>query len=312
MIDWRKIAGGAVVLAALSLSGCNGAYVPAVAGDEALKACANIKTADNKNVTDAQGNPHSDLLNFLIEGLAVNPSDVEKATANGENPFDKFLDCYVGPVDASDIEQRLLRGYVVVTMPTMYGDYNVRLRPYADMVDNARTILHSAATASLRLSLSSNVVYHAAGNAGTIPTTPLPTFERVERVVDVLQLAIDVERPTVARAREGVFNLTAAIGGSPTALRDLIGEALTGIKKATVLAVYGTAIRNDAYTFLARIKARKTVTIHDWEVWDRYMYGACAKLAGMTGSVNRCVPSAATIREYFSGRTGPASRTATP
>jgi hypothetical protein len=257
MFDRRRWGGVRVlvaIFAAGGLFGCAATGGSIVGTAPGLAACAGLKTEDQVNVTDGAGNPHPDLVEFLIKGLAVNPSASGVDPAVRGNPFDKFLDCYIGPVNAADLEQRLLRGHVVVTMLAMYGGYNIGLRRYNGIEDDATTILRSAEAAEVALSGSSAVVTRAAGDAAARAPSVLPTVEQVDRVVDLLQLAIDVERPTLARTRDTVLNLIAAVGGSPGAARELIGAALTGIKKATILEIYGHAVRNDAIRFLADVQ----------------------------------------------------------
>jgi hypothetical protein len=305
-------------IAAASLAALVGAFVTgcAVTGGTVvgtapgLAACAGLKTDDQVSVTDGAGNPHADLVDSLIKGLAVNPSAAGTDAAFRQNPFDKFLDCYVGPVDAADLEQRLLRGHVVVTMLAMYGSYNISLRRYNGIEDDATTILRSGEAAEVALSASSAVVRRAAGDSGDAPKSVLPTVDRVDRVVDLLQLAIDIERPSLARTRDIALNLVAAVAGSPGAARELVGAALTGIKKATVLEIYGHALRNDAIRFLSDVKGRGTVDIADWEGWDRYLFEACKPIANIARSPNRCVPSAGVMRDLLMVERPPSRRAA--
>lgn len=286
------------VVASLGIGGCVGVGDTGGAADllTEIPACANRKS-DSKNVTDARGAPHPDLVLWLMQGLTKAPEEPDAASQK-ENPFDNLLDCYIGPVDATNVEQRLFRGHVIVTMLAIYGRFNLKAHRYNGMEDDAATLLKSITTAELSLSRSSNLLFRAAGSQSNLPQTPLKAFNRVDRAVDVLQVAIDVERPTYARARNAVLNLVAVIGGSPTALRDLVSEALVGIKKATVLAVYAPALRADAYADLKRIQ-RDGVKVEDWAAWDRELFAACQSIAEMASAPNTCVTSARVLRDSF-------------
>lgn len=293
----------ALAVLALGAGGCAQTASIATGGAPGLHECANLRTGDSTNVTDGSGAPHPDLIDFLVKGLAVDPSGAGRpARPTEDNPFDLFLDCYVGPVAANDLEQRLLRGHVVVTMLAMYGSYNIGLRRYDRIEDDAVAILRSIEAAETALGAGSSVVVKAAGQADGLPPQVLSAFYRVDRVVDVLQVSLDVERPTFNRARDSVINIIAAIGGSPAALRELVGSALTGIKKVAVLELYGTALRNDARTFLIRIQQQPGgPRIEDWEAWDRHLQAACKPIADIARSPNRCVPSGAAVREAAAG-----------
>ncbi len=273
---------------------------------------ASPKTID---VTDKDGLPTASLIAALIKGLTQDPTvpTADKQT----DAFDALLDCYVGPVDPSDREKRLLRGHVIVTMLAMYGSYNLRVRRYPGVEDHAATMLKSITAAELSLSRASDRLYAAAKNDpnAKLPDTPLDSFLRVDRVVDVLQVAIDVERPTAGRVKEGIYNLVAAIGGSPTAIQPLIEEALATVRKAAVLAIYGSALRTDAYVFLKDFKTydqddaskgitrqtAKSVTADHWAAWDPALDKACreiASIAKVEGAT--CVPSAADLLQSYS------------
>jgi hypothetical protein len=288
----------AAMFAAITSAGCTPTSTGGgpVSSLTPITACAN-KKADSVNVTDAQGAPHPDLVVWLIEGLTTDPAAPDDA-AKKEDPFDALLDCYVGPVDPRNLEQRLFRGHVIVTMLAMYGHYNLKAHHYNGDADDAGTILKSITAAELSLSRSSNLLFRAAGSAKDLPATPLKAYTRVDRAVDVLQVAIDVERPTYARARNAVLNLVAAIGGSPTAVSELLSEALVGIRKAAVLAVYAPALRADAFADLKRVQA-SGVTVADWAQWDRALFEACRSIAGLANVPNTCVPSASVLRDSF-------------
>lgn len=303
MRRWQATAWVALAILALGIGGCAQTIGVTTGGGPGLHECANLRTGDDTKVTDASGAPHPELIDFLVKGLAVDPSGAGRPARPGEeNPFDLFLDCYVGPAAAHDLEQRLLRGHVVVTMLAMYGSYNIGLRRYDRIEDDAVAILRSIEAAETGLSAGSNVVVKAAGLADGLPPPVLSAYYRVDRVVDVLQVSLDVERPTFNRARDSVINIIAAIGGSPSALRALVGSALTGIKKVAVLELYGTALRNDARAFLGRVLQQPGgPRIDDWEAWDRHLHAACKPIADIARSPNRCVPSGVAIREAAAG-----------
>src|SRR5258708_38980262 len=153
----------ATAILAFAMCGC-AATSGDLAGTTSKTTCANVKTNNGRNVTDDKGAPHQDLINALLTGLVADPSaPAADGSSAAEDPFDKLLDCYVGPVKAADVEQRLLRGHIVVTMLAIYGRYTVNLRRYTGVEDDASTILKSISAAELQLSKSSNVIHKAAG-----------------------------------------------------------------------------------------------------------------------------------------------------
>ena len=287
-----------ILVSTAAISGCTWTSGPGGPLTGLSKASAEVRTCIGAKPGDnsSPGNDQS-LIPALMNSLATDPS----APASGapEDAFDALLDCYVGPVDATNLEERLVRGHVIVTMLAMYGKYNLGVRRYNGVENDAATILKSISAADLSLSRSSNLLYRAAGYTTDLTKTPLQSYYRVDRVVDVLQVAIDVERPTIARAKEDVLNIVAAIGGSPTAVRDLVDGALAVIKKVTVLEVYGPAVRRDAYNFLQGMKGRGHADLTDWTQWDTSLYEACKPIAELARGQNQCVPSAATLKASF-------------
>jgi hypothetical protein len=224
------------------------------------------------------------------------------------NPFDAFLDCYVGEVDMRDPEKRLLRGHVVVTMLAMYGAFNLGHRRYDNLADDAALIIQGIENAQLELGAGSRLVIQAALGPAAEPEQVLTAFGRVSRAVDVLQVAVDVERPSQARALGGLRNLAAAIGsGAGVGIADLVLDGLRGIRKAAILEVYGGALRNDARRFLRGLDGR-AVTLADWQAWDRWLDRACARIAAIGGVTNRCVPGAQAMAAHVDVRMPP-SRT---
>jgi hypothetical protein len=218
------------------------------------------------------------------------------------NPFDAFLDCYVGEVDPRDPEKRLLRGHVLVTMLTMYGDFNLGHRSYANLEDNAALIIQGIENAELNLGAGSRLMVQAALGPTAEPERVLTSYGRVSRVADVLQVAINVERPSQVRALGTLRNVAAAVGlGGAAAgveLADLVLDGLRGIRKAAILEVYGGALRNDARRFLRNLEGR-AVILDDWQAWDGWLDRACASIAARGDVTNRCVPGAQAMASYL-------------
>lgn len=307
----------ALLLAAAALASCAGQTAGNIGGESrGLSECGKKTYYSEKQrkpieITDADGQMLAGLPEDILLALAtpprMQPADAAADAQLPNNAFDAFLDCYIGPANAGDVEQRLLRGHVTVAMLATYGAFNLRLRRYNGIEEDAATILARIEAAEIALSRSSRILLTAAG--ATLPAADPPNllFLRVDRAVDVLQLAIDVERPTVSRVRDAVSNLVGAITGAPGAVSGLVKSALTGIKKAAVLELYGTALRNDAYIFLDEVKGRKpaanaptAVKPDDWARWDRLLHEACAEIAGVARSTRvACVPSARALQELL-------------
>lgn len=115
----------------------------------------------------------------------------------------------------------------------------------------------------------------------------------------MLQVAINVERPSQVRALGTLRNVAAAIGGGGSVgIADLVFDGLRGIRKAAILEVYGGALRNDARRFLRGLDGR-AVTLDDWQAWDRWLDRACAAIAAIGDVTNRCVPGAQALASWL-------------
>ncbi|HEX5078796.1 MAG TPA: hypothetical protein VFV80_06550, partial [Geminicoccaceae bacterium] len=123
----------------------------------------------------------------------------------------------------------------------------------------------------------------------------------------VLQVALDVERPTQVRGLDGLRHLAAAVASGGTDVVDLVLDGLRGIRKAAILEVYGGALRTDAGRFLRSLDGR-AVTLADWQAWDRWLDQACARIAAVGGLTNRCVPRAQALAAYLDAPEPPSRR----
>ncbi len=290
----------AIVLLALALAGCARTSGVMLAAQPGLAACADLSyTAPGergqpveRKITDRNGEPTGFLVSSLVVGLTSDPS-----RDAAPDPFDAWLDCLIGEVDGRDPEKRLLRGHVLVTMLAMYGDFNLRRRQAADLQDDAALIIQGIENAELNLASGSGIILAAALGPSAHPEHLLTSYARVARVVDVLQVAIDVERPTRARLLGSLRNAAAVVAGN-AALADLLLDGLRGIRKAAILEVYGGALRNDARRFLRGLEGR-SITLADWQAWDRWLDRACASIAAIGGVSNRCVPGVAALASYL-------------
>lgn len=300
---------------ALVLGGCAPTSGVMLAAQPGLLACANLSYRGTdaagrpveRQITDHKGEPTSFLLGTLIAGVTADPG--RDRLSGQPNPFDTLLDCYVGEVDVANPEKRLLRGHVLVTMLAMYGEFSLGHRRYDALEDDAVLIIRAIENAELNLASGSRLMVEAAQGSGAEPETVLTSYGRVDRVVDVLQVAIEVERPGRARAALSLQNLASAVGGG-AGIADLLVDGLRGIRKAAVLEVYGGALRNDARRFLAGLEGR-AVTLDDWRVWDRWLDRACRKMAAQGDVSNRCVPPAATLAAYLDQGAPPSRGTGT-
>jgi hypothetical protein len=292
------------MMLALALSGCAKTSGVIVAAQPGALACVNKVYREpgaqgksvERRITDRNGEPTPFLVSSLVGGLTSDPT--HDLDPDRPNPFDAFLDCYVGEVDLHDPEKRLLRGHVVVTMLAMYGDFNLGHRRYDNLEDDAALIVQGIENAELNLSAGSRPMVQAALGPAAEPEQVLTSFGRVSRVVDVLQVAINVERPSQVRALGSLRNVAAAIGGGGVGITDLVLDGLRGIRKAAILEVYGGALRNDARRFLRGLEGR-AVTLDDWQAWDRWLDRACARVAAIGDVTNRCVPGAQALAAYL-------------
>ena len=298
----------AIAMLALAVSGCANTSGVMVAAQPGLVACAGlvqeVQGPDGRTVqrqvTDRAGEPTAGLLSSLVVGLTSDPADIQDGAPN---PFDAYLDCLVGEVDMADIEKRLLRAHVLVTMLAMYGDFNLRQRRHAGAVDDAALMIQAIENAQLSLAAGSRLMVEAVLGAHAPPQSVLASYDRVSRTMDVLEVAIAVERPTRVRSLGSLRNVAAAVGGG-TGVADLLLDGLRGLRKAALLEVYGGALRNDARRFLRGLDGRR-VTLADWQAWDRWLDRACDGISALGGVTNRCVPSAQALASHVDTGTPP-------
>jgi len=294
----------AMTILMLVLGACAKTSGVIVAAQPGAAACANLVRdgKDGEPITDQNGEPTRFLVRSLIAGVTSDPG---RDHLDQPNPFDQFLDCYVGAVDRTDPEKRLLRAHVLITMLAIYGDDNLGHRRYGDLEDDAALIIRAIENAELSLAAGSRLMVKAAQGPDAEPESVLTSYGRVERVVDVLQVALEVERPTRSRGAVTLRNVAAAVAsGGSAGVAGLLLDGLRGIRKAALLELYGGALRNDARRFLAGLDGRP-VTLEDWRAWDRWLDRACRSIAASGDVNNRCVPTAQTLAAYLDRGTPP-------
>ena len=254
----------------------------------------------SQGVEKAEGGFKDDDLEALIsadEAAENAKSGAGEAGAPGKSRrslLDRFLDCAIGEVDPNNREVRLLRGHMIVAMLAQYGAFNITFGNYEDKKEDATALLAQIEVAEEELRRASNIF---AG--GIPPETATPTVDKLRRAVAVLNVAIIAERPTVKRLRGVALNIVAAISGGPGAVKDLVRDALRGIKKVVKLDLWGGAYRQDTHTFLAQFRAsagqnQATVEEKHWTLWNREIKRACKVLEVIAGVKEHCVPSKST------------------
>ena len=158
--------------------------------------------------------------------------------------------------DPRDAEKRLLRGHVAVTMLAMYAEFNLRRQRYPGLEDDAALIVQSIENAELGLASGSGLMVSAVVGADAQPETLLASYNRVSRVVDVLQVALDVERPTRMRGLDNLRHLAVAVGGTVDGQR-VSYPAIDGIQpgKAAYFTIEAEAVSSGDGKLRAELRA---------------------------------------------------------
>lgn len=185
------------------------------------------------------------------------------------------------------------RRHMVVTLLSRYAMYSytgslgptgqVRLASYRDGPDDAAATLNHIETAQKQL----RAYISGLGPAGSVSKglpmlasglIPFEESERLHRVVAVLQVLIDADRPLIGRAKNFVLNILGAIGGGPSAISRILDQIADGIKSAIIVRAFTEAYMIDAINYWEDLDNR-AVTLEDWYYWDKKLDRACIVLA---------------------------------
>ncbi len=232
-----------------------------------------IPSVDGLSVVAVQQRLTSGLL-YPRDGQSPEARLVKKGYVN------LYLDCYLAPVDLTDIEGRLLRGHIVLTLLAQYGAASLSAKERVSKPDDAiamqghirRSQFHllSASPSGLRtiyglddkdsdgksFFVPSATAATATKATGVMSLENLPNFHNARRVAAVFDVGLDIARVDgryVASLAGSVFDIVSgavSTGGLNPALiskvQDLMGGVAQGMQLAALNQWYGPAFIADA------------------------------------------------------------------
>lgn len=230
--------------------------------------------------------------------------------------LNQFLDCYAGPVDEHNLEARVLRGFIVLTVMAQWADHQLeQVADSGDRRERALTVLEDVETAATMLYAGSNVILRQtladAVKKAAAENKPLALnradqasqdVEAVRRTLAVFQVAYDGAAIGVERTRDRILSLVSLIATrNLTALNDLLEDALQGSVAAYERGIYGAAFQRMAGRTLAPagVWTDRSPTAQDWRVWQVRLERACASLSHAAGTDRSCRPDATRIESYL-------------
>ena len=306
MQAWRKYLTCIVLLlAVLALGGC-GTSLQVVKQEFARS----DKCWDPNTVTVSEMDTSVSPVKMKSHSFAVakdgffNPEYL-KAIKKGTSDFDPFLDCFFDPntpagskppitTPSTDLA-KLYRGYLTLALFANYGAYNIEIEEYDSQINDAAGLLARIVEAQT-LIISPALVSPVDPNMKKRLTNPLtsdqqkslekrlkitPKVERLRRVLQIIEVYIQSERPTYERLRGHLTGIP-SLGTffSPSALKQMGKLALVGLKKSANLTHYSKAYIEDVKNKLSDIKsAGWKVEVSDWEEANTLVVQACDRLA---------------------------------
>ncbi len=250
--------------------------------------------------------------------------------------LNRFLDCYIGPVGAGvwapvrgdeDLEGRLLRGHILLTLLTQYGTELIVSHPSRRQVAQAELLLGHIVEAERTLREASAVMNLRgrdklkAGGLVTFDKNDDPTkvtyaFDDrqrnlrwssfVTRLLRVFQVALDSQRIDTEQSLDRAGNLVAAFSsGNVAAFVPVLKDALAGATSVQKTRIYGDAFLRDARETLSSHRAGTSFagpgsvsyaidrTSAGWALWDEPLTRACGVLATVAKREKdeTCVPN---------------------
>lgn len=227
--------------------------------------------------------------------------------------LNRFLDCYIAPVGApdslttatgvprlwaqngdDDIEGRLLRAHILLTLLTRFGTQLVVSHPSKKQVAQAELLLGHVAEAEKTLR-SASLVWndelrtkvhgtglltiddHAGGQDMDKETTltlqdgiddlqpVLRWYDYTTRLLRVFQIGVDIERIDLQQSLDRASNIVAAFS-TPIkgAFNTILKDSLSGIATVQEIRIYGDAYLRDARETL---RAHRRSTARDTSDW---------------------------------------------
>lgn len=334
-----------VVAAGLALAGCGGTIFslavdpPGKTRDYFLKCLqSNRFLPDSANKASA-----SEVAARLTEGIV--PTQYAPASNTGytieaetgeiealrRQPgyVNRFLDCYVAPVRATDLKGRLLRGQIVAALLAQYASATLIAKERATKPDDAATIIFHIRRAALHLMsvspealeslyllrkedipLKSRPGPAAARDLAALVRLSLPNFHNAQRTAAVFDIGTDIARidgrfvTNTAGTIFDVVSTTAVSGGfNPSVvpkLQGLVEAAVAGLSLAAQSQWYGSAFIRDAQeSLLVDMSDTRNIGLL-WLAWQSRINAACESLKAVTDTrAKPCEPTAIEMADYI-------------
>lgn len=317
-MDKQKIYRKAAILSALvgtlTLSGCGGMRLSSM--DTLLQRdppcnCVGKTAEDGKLYVNRDDKHELNLDGFLKQ------AKTDKKTS-GE-VLDDFLDCTVANLGPdADEKLKIYRGYVALAVLTRYAAFNYTgvIGGYADLNFQSYPGIQDDAMSTLaRIDFADKILRLGSGLRDVVdsvhendiaanPTLPymkliapekvgeigrLRDVEKLHRTLSVLMVGVSAEKPTVARSRNLLTNLLAAIDGTLTNPGSLVDQGLKVVGKSLTLTTYGNAYLDDARKELETMKILgKPPEPTDWNFWANVIKDSCTHIAAATGATSHC------------------------
>jgi hypothetical protein len=255
-----------------------------------------------------------------------------------------YLDCYLAPVEQTDIEGRLLRGHIVLTLLAQYGSASLVMKDRASKPDDAIAMQGHIRRAQFQLLSVSPAglrgVYGLDGKAedgsllipdrtATMARTTklisedLPNFHNARRVAAVFDVGLDIMRVDgryIASLAGSVFDIvsgTIATGGlnpgTVSKLQDLMGGVAQGMQLAALNQWYGSAFIADAELSIlvsqnppsaSNLPYYRDVS-RSWFYWQKRLDAACDGLNKLAGEKKTtCLPTAGEMADFIEAEFG--------
>ncbi|HZP98302.1 MAG TPA: hypothetical protein VFB13_02110 [Reyranella sp.] len=252
----------------------------------------------------------------------------------------KYLDCYLSaPVDMADIEGRLLRGHVVLTLLAEYGQASLIAKNRISKPDDAIAMMGHIKRAQFYLLSASpyglRAVYFRgndpngaaymtdavlAANArkiGLMALQDLPNFHNAQRVAAVFDVGLDIAKvdgryvtDMVGSAFDIVSGAVASGGFSLAAAAPKLQEIMKGVTAGLQLVAanmwYGPPLIDDAaLTLLSDPGPASAVPYYretgtGWIYWQRRLSASCDALQTLAGDKKTaCLPTVSEMADFI-------------
>lgn len=268
-------------------------------------------------------------------------------TARPDVAVNRYLDCYIAPVGPDrdglaeggdyDLEGRLLRAHVLLTMLASYGTELVSTHSGKRAPEHAARLLGHIRDAELSLRSASLVTNDALlavatqrNRAQVTAKTLLAVQDRAgattqrrwdgyaTRLLRTFQIAVDIQVIDAHQSFDRATNILSALS-APTsaAVTGVVMDAVKGLATVQKVQIYGDAMRRDAAETLAAHRLQivagpplngitatwtldREAALLRWQTWDTALDRSCRLLAALAKQTDAgCIPTPAALRKVL-------------